>query len=478
MNVEAPDTKAGENPADDFVSVVIPTRNRWELLSRALASVLAQEDVALEVIVVDEGSTDETPAKLASIDDERVRSLRNDVPTGVARARNRGVEAARGEWVAFLDDDDFWAPAKLRVQLDACAATGAAFSYTGLVTTDPSLERRRVSLPFPSAGLERTILDMNLVGPPSSVIARRSLVSDAGGFDPEFSILADWDMWIRLATAAPAVACDEPLTGYLSHPDNMHLDAEAAIAELRRLRVKHAAPADALGVRIGGERWLAWIAIAAWFGAPIPRRGPLLLGRSALATPRAPRASRRSARRRPGRRRGAAAVARAGSHRERRGPLGRRFRDGGRSAPVGSDQAQEGTAARRNGRRGRRRARTGPVHGRREDRRRRSRDRPSRLGRAALPLGRGQVGRGRQRRAGDARGARRGTPQPSRHRHPLRAREPPRLCVPGQRARRGPEPARAGGLGRAAAIAISPSSAPSSASLSSTLTRAASSTAT
>ena len=260
MNVEAPDTKAGENPADDFVSVVIPTRNRWELLSRALASVLAQEDVALEVIVVDEGSTDETPAKLASIDDERVRSLRNDVPTGVARARNRGVEAARGEWVAFLDDDDFWAPAKLRVQLDACAATGAAFSYTGLVTTDPSLERRRVSLPFPSAGLERTILDMNLVGPPSSVIARRSLVSDAGGFDPEFSILADWDMWIRLATAAPAVACDEPLTGYLSHPDNMHLDAEAAIAELRRLRVKHAALADALGVRIGGERWLAWIA--------------------------------------------------------------------------------------------------------------------------------------------------------------------------------------------------------------------------
>jgi glycosyltransferase involved in cell wall biosynthesis len=260
LSAEAPASRAGGDPGGELVSVVIPTRNRWNLLSRALASVLAQEGVALEVIVVDEGSSDETPERLAAIDDERVRTLRNDEPTGVARARNRGVEAARGEWVAFLDDDDFWAPTKLRVQLDACAATGAAFSYTGLVTTDPSLERRRVSAPFPAAGLERTILDMNLVGPPSSVIARRSLVTEAGGFDPELSILADWDMWIRLATAAPAIACDEPLTGYLSHPENMHLDAEAAIAELRRLRVKHAALADALGVRIGGERWLAWIA--------------------------------------------------------------------------------------------------------------------------------------------------------------------------------------------------------------------------
>jgi len=260
LNAEAPDTQAGGNPADDLVSVVIPTRNRWPLLSRALASVLGQEDVDLEVIVVDEGSSDETPERLAAIDDERVRSLRNDEPTGVARARNRGIGEARGEWVAFLDDDDFWAPAKLRAQLDACAAAGADFSYTGLVTTDPSLGRRRISSPFPAAGLERTILDMNVVGPPSSVIARSPLLAEVGGFDPEFSILADWDMWIRLATAAPAAACDEPLTGYLAHSENMHLDAPAAIEEFRRLRVKHAALAESLGVRIGGERWLSWIA--------------------------------------------------------------------------------------------------------------------------------------------------------------------------------------------------------------------------
>ena len=103
---------------------MIPTRNRWALLSRALASVLEQEDVTLEVVVVDEGSTDETPERLAALTDERVRALRNDSPTGVANARNRGISAARGEWVAFLDDDDFWAPTKLRAQLDGCADAG------------------------------------------------------------------------------------------------------------------------------------------------------------------------------------------------------------------------------------------------------------------------------------------------------------------------------------------------------------------
>ena len=240
--------------------MVIPTRNRWPLLSRALSSVLAQRNVDLEVIVVDEGSSDETPARLEAIADDRVRCLRNDVPTGVARARNRGMAEARGEWVAFLDDDDFWAPLKLRAQLDACAALGASFSYTGLVTTDPELARRRVSLPFPAAGLERKILDMNVVGPPSSVIVRRSILDEVGGFDPEFSILADWDMWIRIAARAPAAACERPLTGYLSHPGNMHLDAEGSIAEFRRLRVKHAALAESLGVGMGGAGWWAWIA--------------------------------------------------------------------------------------------------------------------------------------------------------------------------------------------------------------------------
>ena len=230
------------------------------MLARALASVLGQEGVTLEVVIVDEGSTDETPERLAAVADDRVRVLRNDAPTGVANARNRGISAVRGAWVAFLDDDDFWAPTKLRAQLDACAAAEADFSYTGLVTTDPPLEWRRVSAAAPAQGLERALLGMNVIGAPSSLMVRRPLLERVGGFDPGFSVLADWDLYIRLAADGRPAACDAPLTAYLTHPTNMHLDAPAAMEEFGRLRSKHAALAKALGVKLGDDRWWGWIA--------------------------------------------------------------------------------------------------------------------------------------------------------------------------------------------------------------------------
>jgi glycosyltransferase involved in cell wall biosynthesis len=90
---------------------VIPTRDRWPIFrAHALRSALAQEDVSLEVVVIDDGSTTPPPG----ISDRRVRVLRNPVSRGVAEARNRGVADARAPWVAFLDDDDVWSPRKLR----------------------------------------------------------------------------------------------------------------------------------------------------------------------------------------------------------------------------------------------------------------------------------------------------------------------------------------------------------------------------
>src|SRR5688572_3616095 len=105
------------------VSVVIPTRNRWELLSTgALPSALAQEGVEVEVHVIDEGSSDATSQELERLNEPRVHVIRHDRPHGVAQARNAGIAAARGQWVAFLDDDDIWAPQKLRRQIDTADA--------------------------------------------------------------------------------------------------------------------------------------------------------------------------------------------------------------------------------------------------------------------------------------------------------------------------------------------------------------------
>src|SRR5918993_3753166 len=124
-------------PADrspmSSISVVVPTRNRSDLLAVTLRSVLRQRDVDLEVIVVDEASTDDTARMLAAVGDPRVRSIRHQTPQGVSTARNHGAAEARGEWVAFTDDDDLWAPDKLARQLHAAQVAGRDWAYTGSV---------------------------------------------------------------------------------------------------------------------------------------------------------------------------------------------------------------------------------------------------------------------------------------------------------------------------------------------------------
>jgi glycosyltransferase involved in cell wall biosynthesis len=108
------------------VSVVIPTRNRWPMLStHALPSALAQEDVDLEIVVVDDASGDGTAARVAELGDPRVRVVRNETNRRLPASRNVGAEEARGTWLAFLDDDDLWSPRKLRAQLDVAQASGA-----------------------------------------------------------------------------------------------------------------------------------------------------------------------------------------------------------------------------------------------------------------------------------------------------------------------------------------------------------------
>src|SRR5204863_693210 len=102
-------------PASPEVTVVIPTRNRSHLVGEAVATALRQEDVTVEVLVVDDASTDDTAQVLTAIDDPRVHVLTRRERGRLAGARNTGVSRARGQWTAFLDDDDLWSPRKLRL---------------------------------------------------------------------------------------------------------------------------------------------------------------------------------------------------------------------------------------------------------------------------------------------------------------------------------------------------------------------------
>ena len=127
QRLRVPEQSGSEPPR---VSVVIPTHNRAEWLPRAVASVLAQTWTDFELLIVDDHSTDETPALIARFADRRIRSFRHERNMGQSKALNTGIEHARGEYVAFLDDDDEWLPGKLAAQV---ALLDAAPPEVGLV---------------------------------------------------------------------------------------------------------------------------------------------------------------------------------------------------------------------------------------------------------------------------------------------------------------------------------------------------------
>ncbi|WP_217915397.1 glycosyltransferase [Miltoncostaea marina] len=253
----------GTSAAPPLISVVLPTRDRRAMLATTLDRVLRQEDVSLEVVVVDDGSIDDTPRWLEEQTDSRVRTLRAD-GNGVARARNLGIAHARGEWVSFLDDDDIWAPHKLSTQLGALRRAGAQWSYCGVVDVDPAgRPLARHAAPSDEAILEQLLAGNVVHAGASTVMARTSLVRELGGFDERLFQCADWDMWIRLAAAGQAVACPEILVGYVLHPTNMVLtDPNDVIEEFRHVRSKHRDLAAARGVVIDSVRFHGWTATA------------------------------------------------------------------------------------------------------------------------------------------------------------------------------------------------------------------------
>jgi glycosyltransferase involved in cell wall biosynthesis len=207
-----------------------------------LGAALRQEEVELEVVVVDDGSRDETPRRLAELPDPRVRVVRHDRSRGVARARNRGIAEARGNWVAFLDDDDLWSPNKLRAQLDAAHAENAGFAYCAAVVVDERAKPFYAPPLVDPSTLARDLLGVNVVpGGSSNVIVRTELVRSLGGFDERLVQLADWDLWIRLAQVTPAAACEDVLVAYVEHPRNMLLVHESDVGrELELVVAKHA----------------------------------------------------------------------------------------------------------------------------------------------------------------------------------------------------------------------------------------------
>lgn len=245
------------------VSVIVPTHQRCEMLGRTLRSVLAQQGTEIEVIVVDDGSTDGTSARVRALGDARVRLARHSNPMGVSAARNRGILEATGEWIAFLDDDDLWAPEKLTRQLDASRRGGCEWAYSGAVAVSPSGDIIAGGRPASPDELLRALPYRNVVPAGSSnVIVRKELLQRVGGFDTGLRHMADWDLWIRLGQAARPAVVDAPLVAYLLHVSNASADSADIPSEMKILEERYATLRERGRVdRAYVYRWIAWNAL-------------------------------------------------------------------------------------------------------------------------------------------------------------------------------------------------------------------------
>ncbi|HEX3151784.1 MAG TPA: glycosyltransferase [Gemmataceae bacterium] len=254
------------NPTPDImglpvVTAIIPTFNSAHFLPNAVDSVLAQSVSDVEVLVVDDGSTDGTPDVLSGYG-SKVRGFRQE-NTGVAVARNRGLAEARGRYVAFLDADDTWEPQKLERQLAALAGSSCRASYTAYTAVTAALAPVEVRR-FPPRGpvRERLLCAGNVIGTPSTVLAERDLFAEVGGFDPALSQCADWDMWVRLSSRTDFLYVDEPLVRYRVHDGNMSRNLLLLEADSERVLAKaFAAPDMPAGLRARRRAALAYNAM-------------------------------------------------------------------------------------------------------------------------------------------------------------------------------------------------------------------------
>ena len=194
-----------------LVSVIIPTFNRAAMVVEALDSVLNQSYQSLEVIVVDDGSTDDTSARLADYEG-RIQVVRQSSNSGVSAARNCGIQQSRGDYVALLDSDDLWKPEKIQRQMDfflkhsqaMICQTEEIWIRRGKRVNPRQKHRKYSGYIFPHC------LPLCIVSP-SAVMIKRELLSQVGLFDEQLPACEDYDLWLRIAMRHSIFLLEEPL---------------------------------------------------------------------------------------------------------------------------------------------------------------------------------------------------------------------------------------------------------------------------
>ncbi len=204
------------------VSVIIPTYNRIAYLQHAVESVIAQTFNDWELVVVDDGSTDDTVEKIEALKDCRIHVLRLQHTGNIASVRNAGVNASCGEWIAFLDSDDAWVINKLEIQLKLLRYKKKQWSYGRFELVNEALEtinnKAGKFLPF-SGWIAQQIITCEASVNIGSLMIERDLFNEVGGFDdnPKLILREDYELALRLALFAEAVAVPDLILKVREH---------------------------------------------------------------------------------------------------------------------------------------------------------------------------------------------------------------------------------------------------------------------
>ena len=205
-----------------LVSVIIATYNRAHIISHAIESVLKQTCKDYEIIVVDDGSSDGTEQLLRERYAEKIVYIGREANAGLSAARNTGIQAARGRYVAILDDDDLWLPEKLEMQICLIEKQPSlGLVYCNSFTVNEHDEVLGELKGTKKGTIFDDLLSSNCLGPPSGVLLPKKVFAQTGYFDEDLTALEDWDLWIRVAQWYAIDFVERPLLKYRVHSNNM-----------------------------------------------------------------------------------------------------------------------------------------------------------------------------------------------------------------------------------------------------------------
>ena len=228
-----------------LVSIIMPAYNAEKYILESIDSVIAQTYKSWELIVVDDGSVDSTSVVVRNFKDRRVKLI-EQINSGVSKARNSGIENAKGEYITFLDSDDLWEKYKLEVQVSYMLNNPSVIlSYTDYVSfiNDGERVKNKQLYPFKIKSLKDRILVFNFIAT-LTVMVKSKILKDVGGFDIDLFGPEDWDLWIKISKMGGIGHIEKKLSLYREHEGGISKNKKRQLEEEYKILLRHVLAQD------------------------------------------------------------------------------------------------------------------------------------------------------------------------------------------------------------------------------------------